>query len=150
MSTPYLMSQIVTPHMCIQSPPDHSQWVVRSDYTATEPSMLSVKKGELVKILDRSKNDWCLIRPSSRADVEGWVPATFLAMHEEEGAATNVKPSICLPKIYALSISDNSTEISGRSSSSPTVTSPAPVGVGDTEEYRSLAAEKTRWVIIRM
>ena len=107
--------------------------------------MLSVTKGELVNVLGRSKNNWCLISPASRTNIEGWVPSSFLRPHSDEGGRSHDM----LPR-YSLSLSDHSTEISGRSSSSSTIMSPDGLDVCDTEESRALAQEKLRWAVIRI
>ncbi len=61
-----------------QIPNSAPMWVVLADYKATEGGMLSVGEGELVEVLDISRNEWCLVRPSTRPLEEGWVPMGYL------------------------------------------------------------------------
>ncbi len=106
--------------------------------------MLSVSEGEVVEVLDHSRNDWCLVRPATRPNNEGWVPAAYLAPYRDIGRVR----SPTLPH-YSLSTSDESdvsTEMSGRSSSSPVVMSPEAVEVYDNEEHRADAEERRRCV----
>ena len=44
--------------------------------------MLTVYEGELVEVIDISRNEWCLVRPIARVAVEGWVPATYLKPYD--------------------------------------------------------------------
>ena len=130
-----------------QPPSGNPQYVVLANYEATDESMLSVNEGEVVEVLDQSKNDWCLVCPSSRTDVEGWVPLPYLTPYVEgRGAAeSNRSPRGSMPRTYSLSISsDESTEMSVRSSVSPAVLTPETLTLCDTEEQRSLAEERRR------
>ena len=56
-----------------------------ADYTATESGMLSVREGELVEVLDISRNEWCLVHPSTRPLDEGWVPMGYLKPYNSRG-----------------------------------------------------------------
>ena len=47
--------------------------------------MLSVHEGELVEVMDISRNEWCLVQPSSRQSVEGWVPTAYLKPYDAGG-----------------------------------------------------------------
>ena len=47
--------------------------------------MLTVYVGELVEVIDISRNEWCLVRPIAREAVEGWVPATYLKPYDTGG-----------------------------------------------------------------
>lgn len=68
-----------------QIPNSAPLWVVLADYKATEGGMLSVGEGELLEVLDISRNEWCLVRPSTRPLEEGWVPMTYLKPHNSKG-----------------------------------------------------------------
>ena len=68
-----------------QSPSTPPRWVVLADYQATESGMLTVYEGELVEVIDISRNEWCLVRPIARVAVEGWVPATYLKPYDAGG-----------------------------------------------------------------
>ncbi len=46
--------------------------------------MLTVHEGELVEVIDTSRNEWCLVRPSGREE-EGWVPAAYLKPYDVGG-----------------------------------------------------------------
>ena len=47
--------------------------------------MLTVHEGELVEVMDISRNEWCLVQPSSRQSVEGWVPTAYLRPYDSGG-----------------------------------------------------------------
>ena len=47
--------------------------------------MLTVHEGELVEVMDISRNEWCLVQPSSRQSVEGWVPTAYLRPYDAGG-----------------------------------------------------------------
>ena len=85
-----------------QSPSSRPLWVVLHDYTATEPGMLSVHEGELVEVMDISRNEWCLVQPSSRQSVEGWVPTAYLKPYDAGGygklpeLSLHVTRSLCM------------------------------------------------------
>ncbi len=44
--------------------------------------MLTVHEGEMVEVIDTSRNEWCLVRPSGRGEEEGWVPAAYLKPYD--------------------------------------------------------------------
>ena len=75
-------------------------WVVLADYEATEPGMLSVHEGELVEVLDISRNDWCLIRPASRQSMEGWVPTAFLKPYNDSVGYCTLKYCILISSVF--------------------------------------------------
>ena len=56
--------------------------------------MLSVSEGELVEVIDTSRNEWCLVRTASRDMLEGWVPAAYLKPYDMGGYCECV--SVCL------------------------------------------------------
>ena len=56
--------------------------------------MLSVHEGELVEVMDISRNEWCLVQPSSRQSVEGWVPTAYLKPYDAGGYGKSAKLSI--------------------------------------------------------
>jgi len=105
--------------------------------------MLSVSEGEVVEVLDHSRNDWCLVRPAIRSHSEGWVPAAYLAPYRE---IARVRSPVS--HHYSLSTSDDSDvsmENSGdRNSSSPLILSPDTLEVFDNEETRAEAEERRR------
>ena len=108
--------------------------------------MLSVSEGEVVEVLDHSRNDWCLVRPATRPHSEGWVPAAYLAPYRGVERGQQVR-SPTSPHYYSLSTSDESdvsTEMSERSSTSPVVMSPEALEVYDSEEHRAEAEERRR------
>jgi len=73
-----------------QSPSSPPRWVVLADYQATESGMLTVYEGELVEVIDISRNEWCLVRPIARGAAEGWVPATYLKPYDAGGYSKSV------------------------------------------------------------
>ena len=105
--------------------------------------MLSVSEGEVVDVLDHSRNDWCLVRPATRPHSEGWVPAAYLTPYREISRVRSPTAHH-----YSLSTSDESdvsTETSGgQSSPSPMVLSPDILEVYDNEENRAEAEERRR------
>ena len=76
----------------LQSPSSPPRWVVLADYQATESGMLTVYEGELVEVIDISRNEWCLVRPIARGAAEGWVPATYLKPYDAGGYSKSVYP----------------------------------------------------------
>ena len=64
--------------------------------------MLSVHEGELVEVMDISRNEWCLVQPSSRQSVEGWVPTAYLKPYDAGGygklpeLSLHVTRSLCM------------------------------------------------------
>ena len=52
--------------------------------------MLTVYEGELVEVIDISRNEWCLVRPIARGAAEGWVPATYLKPYDAGGYSKSV------------------------------------------------------------
>ena len=65
--------------------------------------MLSVHEGELVEVMDISRNEWCLVQPSSRQSVEGWVPTAYLKPYDAGGygkLSLHVTGSVCLCLLY--------------------------------------------------
>ncbi len=73
-----------------QSPNSTPMWVVLADYTASESGMLSVTESELVEVLDISRNEWCLVRPSERPLDEGWVPMGYLKPYNSRGYGKDI------------------------------------------------------------
>ena len=80
----------------------HNQplWVVLADYPGEEEGTVRVWQGDLVEVIDISRNEWCLIRPVLRSEEtareeeeegvgeweeEGWVPAGFLKPYSGGG-----------------------------------------------------------------
>lgn len=59
--------------------------MVLADYHATESGMLTVHSGDLVEVMDISRNEWCLVRPSSSQSIEGWVPMGYLKPYNVQG-----------------------------------------------------------------
>ena len=53
-------------------------WVTIADFVAQEEGTLSVRKGELVEVIDTSRNEWTLIRTVDREPREGWIPSDFI------------------------------------------------------------------------
>ena len=49
-----------------------------ADFIAREEGTLSVRKGELVEVIDTSRNSWTLIRTVNREPREGWIPSEFI------------------------------------------------------------------------
>ena len=47
-------------------------------FTAREEGTLSVRKGELVEVIDTTRNEWTLIRTVDREPREGWIPSDFI------------------------------------------------------------------------
>jgi len=47
--------------------------------------MLTVYSGELVEVIDISRNEWCLVKTMARDTVEGWVPAAYLKPYDSGG-----------------------------------------------------------------
>ena len=84
----------------LQSPGGPPLWVLLADYQATESGMLSVSEGELVEVIDTSRNEWCLVRTASRDMLEGWVPAAYLKPYDMGGYCECM--SVCL---YACRVS---------------------------------------------
>lgn len=68
-----------------QSPSSAPLWVVLANYEATESGMLTVYTGELVEVIDISRNEWCLVKTTARDTVEGWVPAAYLKPYDSGG-----------------------------------------------------------------
>ncbi|CAI8009161.1 Kalirin, partial [Geodia barretti] len=85
----------------------HNQplWVVLADYPGEEEGTVRVWQGDLVEVIDISRNEWCLIRPVLHSEEtagkkeeeeeegvgeweeEGWVPAGFLKPYSGGGFA---------------------------------------------------------------
>ena len=83
----------------------HNQplWVVLADYPGEEEGTVRVWQGDLVEVIDISRNEWCLIRPVLHSEEtagkkeeeeeegvgeweeEGWVPAGFLKPYSGGG-----------------------------------------------------------------
>lgn len=128
-----------------QSPSGPTQWVVLADYVATEAGMLTVSEGELVEVMDTSRNEWCLVRPMTRPSLEGWIPMAYLSPFGGETYPSHT-PS---PRFRAFSSSEESdtpTELSEQSyPMSPDVVEPY-----DDEERRIDAEERRRCAFIRM
>ena len=74
------------------------RWVVLADYPGEEEGTVRVWQGDLVEVIDISRNEWCLIRPVLRSEEageereevgeweeEGWVPAGFLKPYSGGG-----------------------------------------------------------------
>lgn len=64
--------------------------------------MLTVYEGELVEVIDISRNEWCLVRPIARGAAEGWVPATYLKPYDAGGYSKSVysRTVLCLSWMY--------------------------------------------------
>ena len=69
------------------------QWSVLADYPGEEEGTVRVWAGDLVEVVDISRNEWCLVRPVDRSggqdeqqvEEEGWVPAAFLKPYSGGG-----------------------------------------------------------------
>ena len=61
---------------------DPSCFLVQHDFEATDSTMLSIRKGEFIKILDRETNagDWARGQ-NSKGEI-GWVPSAYLVENE--------------------------------------------------------------------
>ena len=71
--------------------------MVLADYPGEEEGTVRVWRGDLVEVIDISRNEWCLVRPVVRAECEGeegegegeeeegWVPAGFLKPYSGGG-----------------------------------------------------------------
>ena len=105
--------------------------------------MLSVNEGELVEVLDTSRNEWCLVKPVSRSSLEGWVPMAYLNSCSAEGVYpyANQTPSPRFRSLSSSEESDTPTEVSDHSS---TVLSPDLLETYDDEEQRLDAEERRR------
>ena len=44
------------------------RWVVLADYPGEEEGTVRVWQGDLVEVIDISRNEWCLIRPVLRSE----------------------------------------------------------------------------------
>lgn len=63
-------------------------WLVLADYIAEDEGAVSVTKGCLVEVIDRSQTQWSLIRTIGRYPCEGWIPTEFITPYnfcEQQG-----------------------------------------------------------------
>lgn len=49
-----------------------------ADFSAQEEGTLSIRKGEVVEVIDSSRNKWALVRTIDREPSEGWIPSEFI------------------------------------------------------------------------
>ncbi len=113
--------------------------MVLADYTATELGMLSVNEGEMVEVIDTSRNEWCLVKPMSRPS-EGWVPTAYLSPYGNERYTPLNHTSPRFRSLSPSEESDTSTEISERG----VPLSPELLETCDDEEQRAYAEERRR------
>ena len=106
--------------------------------------MLTVNEGEIVEVLDTSRNEWCLVKPLSRVSMEGWVPTAYLHPYDNQGySRPNQSPSPRFRHLSSSEDSDTPTEASDRSS----LFSPEVLEKYDDEERRLDAEERRRCVL---
>ena len=75
-------------------------------FIGQEEGTLSVQKGELVEVIDTSRNEWTLIRTVDREPKEGWIPSDFIKRYnymDPYGKCVHLRNLRLLRKLVAFS-----------------------------------------------
>ena len=112
-------------------------------YKASDEGTISINQGELVEVIDNSRNKWSLVRTLGRQPREGWIPTEYITPYNFSdydipnspiSPGVSVHPSIRMDD----SVSSNECAFDLTAPLSPDLS----VGELDSEEKRKEALEQ--------
>lgn len=122
-------------------------WLTLAQYSASDEGTISVNEGELVEVIDNSRNKWSLVKTIGRQPREGWIPTEYIVPYnfsDNDFPTSPLSPGVSIHP--SIRVDDSMSSAEGNYDFPPIVSPTMSLGELDSEDKRREALAKREWV----